>query len=277
MNLTWLYAPAHSKHATKALQGDADVVILDLEDSVAPEHKARARGRLPELVHAAGRQISVRVNSPGTPWHSNDLRALDALPTEVSARVPKIRTAHDVEAVTHQLPGRSIHALIETCDGLENISEICRALPAGSSVGLGEADLASDLGSGTAEALAFARGRIVAAAAAHRLPSPAMSVFTNLRDGVGLRAHCRLGRRMGFVGQAAIHPSQLLTIVQEYSPTEEELTKARRVLESLDQASTAGENVVCLPDGTFLDPAMIRLAERTVALHNKHREVSFPA
>ncbi|MGO1972454.1 MAG: HpcH/HpaI aldolase/citrate lyase family protein [Propionibacteriaceae bacterium] len=277
MNLTWLYAPAHSKYATKALQGHADVVILDLEDSVAPEHKSRARGRLSELVHDADREISVRVNPPDTPWHRDDLLALADMPAGVSARIPKIRSARAVEEVAQQLPGRALHALIETCDGLEHIGEICQALPAGSSVGLGETDLASDLGASSPEALAFARGRVVAAAAAHHLPPPSMSVFTNLRDAVGLRAHCRLGRRMGFVGQAAIHPGQLPAIIQEYSPTEDELAKARQVLESLGQASHAGENVVCLPDGTFLDPAMIRLAERTIALHDKHREVSSPA
>lgn len=273
MNLTWLYAPAHSIHAAKALDGPAHIAVLDLEDSVAPESKQVARQSATKLLlERPKRPASVRVNAAGTPWLPADLQALRDLPGGVSVRVPKVSRSDDVELVSRSLPGRPIHALIETCEGLENLPSICRALPPGSSIGLGEADLMSDMGTRAVEALTWARVRLVAAAAAHGLPPPAMSVYTDLGNEDGLRQHCRHGKRLGFVGQAAIHPRQLPIILQEYSPAPSEVEHARTVLAALEGARRHGSNTVVLADGNFLDPAMLKLAKRTIAVHEVTRE-----
>lgn len=273
MILTWLYAPAHSKHAPKALAGTADVVILDLEDSVAADLKGQARRAAQELVAGSpDRPIEVRINAAGTPWHAEDIQMVRDLPYAVGIRIPKVDSAAQAYAIANVFDGRRVHALIETAAGLENIGAICAELPLAATVGLGEADLSSDLGCAGDEALAWARSRVVVASAAHDMDPPSMSVFTNVHDEAGLRRHCATGRRLGFVGQAAIHPAQVPVIQQEYSPTEPEAARALEVLESLDKAAQVGSSTYVLPDGTFLDPAMIRLAQRTVSIHHRTRK-----
>ena len=265
--LTLLYVPAdRPDRVRKALASAADVVLVDLEDAVAPARKDDARAALAGLLAEPGRRVQVRINHASTPWHAADVAAVAALPTSVGVRVPKVESAAEVGELAATLPGRELHALIESALGVERALEIATASPQVASLGLGEADLRSDLGVTDDAGLAWARSRVVVAARAARLVPPVMSVYPNVRDLDGLAASCRAGRALGFRGRAAIHPSQLDTIRAAFLPSDEEVSRAREVLSRVDEATAAGVGALALSDGTFLDVAMLEQARTVVAL-----------
>ena len=245
-----------------------------------PTVAAEQAGPFPELVEGsetdagAGGQalpataappiVQVRINAVGTPWHDADVEALAALPTWVSARIPKAERVEDIEDLARRLPGRDLHLLIESALGVERAFDLA-SCPQVASLGLGEADLKADLGV-TADGLDWVRGRIVNAARAAGLPSPLMSAFTHVTDLDGLAASCRDGRARGFLGRSAIHPRQIATIRESFRPTDEEVARARTVLDRIEGSVAAGVGALQLADGTFLDLAMVESARRTIAL-----------
>ncbi|MGH3390527.1 MAG: aldolase/citrate lyase family protein, partial [Actinomadura sp.] len=190
MPLTLLYVPAdRPDRVAKALATTADVVIVDLEDAVAPANKAAARAATAGLL--AGRsgvaRVQVRVNDVRTPDGRADLRELGGLLAAAAGlRLPKIESAAEVVAVAEALPGVPLHPLIESALGVERAFEIATACDAVASVGLGEADLRADLGVTGEDGLVWVRARIVVAARAAGLPAPAQSVFPDVRDLEGL-------------------------------------------------------------------------------------------
>lgn len=266
--LTLLYVPAdRPDRIAKALASSADTVLVDLEDAVAPSRKDDARGSASAALAAvSGRAVQVRINHPGTPWHADDVAMVAALPVDVGARVPKVESADDVRALAAALPGRALHLLVESALGVERAFELATASPQVASIGLGEADLRSDLRVDGDEGLTWARSRVVVAARAARLPPPAMSAYTNVRDLDGLAASCRAGRALGFCGRTAIHPGQLETIRAAFLPAAAEVSAAREVLERVGSAAVDGVGVVALADGTFLDVAMVERARWVVEL-----------
>lgn len=266
--LTLLYAPAdRPDRAAKALAGDADVVVLDLEDAVVPAHKAIAREAVLALLSSDGmhRRVQVRVNHPSTPWFAPDVAALADRPG-AQVRLPKVEEVAQVHEVATALPGRPLHLLVESALGLERAFDLACAHPQVASIGLGEADLRSDLGVSDEAGLAWARGRLVSAARAARLPAPTMSVYPYLDDLDGLLASCRLGRALGFLGRAAIHPAQLGPIRDAFRPTDAEVARAEEVLARVAGAAHAGVGAFVLADGTFLDVAMVEQARSVLAV-----------
>lgn len=268
-SLTLLYAPAdRPDRVSKALASSADVVLVDLEDAVAPSRKDEARAAMVRLLisTSTARPIQVRINNPGTAWHDEDVVALAGLPLAVGARVPKIEGADEIRGLTAALPGRTLHPLIESALGVEHALDIATASPQVGSIGLGEADLRSDLRLDDDAGLTWARSRVVIAARAARLPPPAMSAYPNVRDLDGLAASCRVGRALGFRGRTAIHPAQLATIRSAFLPTVDEIERAREIVARLRGATAAGVGAFVLPDGTFLDTAMLEQANAVLAL-----------
>ena len=229
------------------------------ETDAGAEDQAR-----PATPTAAPPIVQIRINAVGTPWHDADVEALAALPTWVSARIPKAERVEDIEDLARRLPGRDLHLLIESALGVERAFDLA-SCPQVASLGLGEADLKADLGV-TAEGLDWVRGRIVNAARAAGLPSPLMSAFTHVTDLEGLAASCRDGRARGFLGRSAIHPRQIDTIRESFRPTAEEVARARTVLDRIEGSVAAGVGALQLADGTFLDLAMVESARRTIAL-----------
>ena len=268
--LTWLYAPGDRPRVVAgALASGADVVIVDLEDAVAPDRKDYARAATAELLSAPGHPVPVhvRVNALGTPQAQRDLAALAALPGLAALRLPKVTSAdqviHLAETTPPSAPGTTrLHALLESALGIERAHAIASAHPALRGISLGEADLRADLGVRGDAGLDWCRSRVVVAARAAGLPPPAQSIHPDIRDLEGLAASCAHGRALGFLGRAAIHPRQLPVIERAYLPSEREVEQA----ETIVKAAATDQGALALPDGRFVDAAVVAAARRTLSL-----------
>lgn len=132
-------------------------------------------------------------------------------------------------------------------------------------IGLGEADLRADLGVREDAGLDWARARIVVAARAAGLAPPTQSIYPDIRDLEGLAASCAHGRTLGFLGRAAIHPRQLPVIEHAYLPTPAEVETAELIV----KAAATEPGAQALPDGRFVDAAVVAGARRTLALSRR--------
>ncbi|GAA3158585.1 HpcH/HpaI aldolase/citrate lyase family protein [Streptomyces echinatus] len=261
--LTWLYVPGDRPHVVaKALVAGADVVVIDLEDAVAPDRKEYARTATAELL-AQPRPVPVhvRVNALDGPWAAADLTALAGLPGLSGLRLPKVTSPDQVRqaAVTTPVP---LYALLESALGIEHAYAIATAHPALRGISLGEADLRADLGVRADAGLDWPRSRVVVAARAAGLAPPPQSVHPDIRDLDGLAASCAHGRALGFLGRAAIHPRQLPVIERAYLPTPAEIEHA----ETITKAAASDQGAQALPDGRFIDAAVVAMAQRTLSL-----------
>ena len=269
--LTWLYVPGdRPDRFEKAVKSEADVVIIDLEDSVAAAGKDAARANARSFVEQPrSKPVVVRVNDVRSPWGRSDLETLSDARALGGLRVPKVESAADVRAVVacldRPLP---LDCLIESARGVEAAFEIA-STPDVRRIGLGEADLRGALGASDDDALLWSRGRVVVAASAAGLPRPAMSVYANVADIDGLVASCARGRALGFLGRAAIHPRQLPVIAQAFTPSDDEARAARELLDALEAGDQAGLGVAVLRDGRFVDRAMVEGARLTLALASR--------
>ncbi|MEV0718498.1 CoA ester lyase [Asanoa sp. NPDC050611] len=265
MLLTWLYVPGdRPDRFAKAVSSGADAVILDLEDAVVAGRKAYARDAVADFLavpHPV--PIQVRVNELTGPDVGADLAAVVGRPGLGGLRLPKVESSTVVAALGSDVP---LHPLIESAIGLEAAYAIASAHPAVASLGLGEADLRSDLGVTDDDGLLWARGRVVVAARAAGLPPPAMAVYADVLDTAGLAESCAAGRRLGFLGRTAVHPRQLPVIVDAFRPAEHEVARAAELLAAVAEAERRDSGTVVLPDGRFADRAMVAAARRIVDL-----------
>ncbi|MFJ5305994.1 HpcH/HpaI aldolase/citrate lyase family protein [Streptomyces sp. NPDC088350] len=263
--LTWLYVPGDRPPiVAKALAAGADVVVVDLEDAVAPDRKEYARAATAELLSEPqpGVPVHVRVNALDTPWATDDLRTLAPLPGVAGLRLPKVTSAEEVVAVAEEHNSLPLYALLETALGIERAFAIAVAHPSLHGIALGEADLRADLGVRDDAGLDWSRSRVIVAARAADLPPPPQSVHPDIRDLEGLAASCAHGRALGFLGRAAIHPRQLPVIESAFLPSEQEIEQAETVV----KAAMAEEGAQALPTGQFIDAAVVLAAQRTLSL-----------
>lgn len=264
--LTWLYVPGdRPDRFPKAAASGADVVILDLEDAVAPERKGYAVAAVREyLSDVPTVRCEVRVND------IHDVPGVLGLPGLSGLRLPKISSAEEVTEYAAAAPGAELHLLIESALGVERAFGIASAHPAVASVTLGEADLASDLHLLAEEGFTYSRSRLVVSARAAGLPPPAMSVWAHVHDLDGLAASCALGRALGMFGRAAIHPRQIPVIVQAFLPSAEEVSRAHELVDALAASSERASGTAVLPDGRFADRAMVEAARTTIRIAESH-------
>jgi citrate lyase subunit beta/citryl-CoA lyase len=265
---SWLYVPGHREdRIAKALKSSADAVVIDLEDAVPSTAKEAALDNAAQtLENAAGeRPIWVRLNALDTLWSPKELEKLGRLNRRPDGvRVPK---AQDPGAITEtaEALGCDIHLLIESAPGLRDASQLALAHPNVTGLALGEADLAADLRV-SPDGLDWARGWIVTVARAHRLASPVQSVWTDVADLDGLRTSCLTGHRQGFFGRSVIHPKQIDVVHDAFTPTPDEVHRARNVVTLARSSAEAGESAVLDPDGRFIDPAVVENAHLVLDL-----------
>ncbi|MBA2811989.1 CoA ester lyase [Streptomyces sp. KM273126] len=267
--LTWLYVPGDRPEVvSKALASGADVVVVDLEDAVAPDRKEYARRATADLLaDPPPVPVHVRVNALNTPPAAADLTALAPLPGLSGLRLPKVTSpAQVVHVAEESAPAEGgampLYALLETALGVEQAYIVATAHPALKGIALGETDLRAELGVRSDTALDWPRSRVVLAARAASLPPPAQSIYPDTRDLDGLAHSCAHGRALGFLGRTAIHPRQLPVIERAYLPTREEIESAEEVL----AAAAEEPGAQALPNGCFVDAAVVASAHRTLSL-----------
>ena len=270
-----LYAPTLDPYrVAKAFSTDADAVTLDLEDSIVPENKGRARDAVREILSTEpSKPVYVRINGLDTPWARDDVEAV-AEGHAFCLRIPKVESPETVLTVVDWLTefGRpmSLRCGIESALGVENAFRIASAHPWVKMIALGEADLKSNLGVQSSEALAFARSRVVMAARAAGLESPPLGVYTNVKDTDGLLQDSVRGLANGFWGRSALHPVQVPVINEVFSPSDGDLARARQVVDAADAAKRAGIGALQLDDGTFIDEAVVKGARLVLARSEPH-------
>lgn len=263
----------------KSTGSGADEIVLDLEDSVPPEQKAEARGRVVAWLGAnpsPGVGVAVRVNPPRTAWCHADIEACAAVAGPVrSIVVPKVESAGDLAFVDRLLDGVEaahgrrdpimVQALIETAAGLARLDEIVTASPRLRGLILGYADLAASLGRRGGDRLTWlpAQHQVLVAAR-----SAAVAAIDGPFLGVGVdedfTAAVDQAARLGFDGKWAIHPRQVAPVVTAFTLDEREVGYARRVLAALAEAHARGVGAVSV-DGQMIDEAIAVSARRTVA------------
>ncbi|TDE58447.1 CoA ester lyase [Nonomuraea mesophila] len=263
--VTWLYVPGdRPERFGKAVASGADVVILDLEDAVAPARKDEARANAVAYLRSragepSGPRVHVRVNDLSTGRGRADLEAVGELADGV--RLPKVESP----AVLDLMAGAPAYALLESAAGIVAAREIA-AHPRVAGVALGEQDLAAELAVTDEHAMNHLRLQVVLAAAAARLPPVPMSVHPHVGDEAGLLASCRAGRALGLFGRTAIHPRQIPVIRRAFRPDDDEVARAAEIVEAAERAERTDTGAIALPDGRFVDAPIVARARRTVAL-----------
>lgn len=264
---TFLFVPAsRPERIAKALATGADVVIVDLEDAVAPANKPTARDALLAWLDTnPDERVIVRINAAGTEWHEADLDACRH-PGIAGVMLPKADSAAQV-AHAFSTSGKPVLSIIETGLGLEALTEIARAQGSARLV-FGKLDLAVELDlvpdEADPEELVFLPWRAMLVLASQRagLPAPVDGVFTVIGDQAALEAYAARARRHGFGGQLLIHPSQVTGASAAFSPSLQDIDWARSVRLAADAAG-GGAAVV---DGRMIDAPVIARAERILAV-----------
>src|SRR5512147_1735588 len=288
----------------KAAKSAADVVFLDLEDAVAPDDKAQARKNIIQALHEIDwgtKTLSVRINGLDTHYMYRDVvdvieqggERLDLI------MIPKVGTPADVYAVdmlvtqcedaVKRKKRLGFELIIETALGMQNVNEIAGSSKRLESLHFGVADYAASTRARTTviggpnkmygvltdkegdrprdfhwgDMWHYAIARMVVAARANGL-RPLDGPFGDFSDPDGFKAQAYRAAVLGAEGKWAIHPSQVALANEVYSPSEAEVTRAKRILEAMAQAQREGKGAVAL-DGRLIDIASIRQAEVLVA------------
>ncbi|MFM9894440.1 HpcH/HpaI aldolase/citrate lyase family protein [Achromobacter xylosoxidans] len=271
-----LYMPgANARALDKARDLDADALILDLEDAVAPDAKALARQQVVAALRAGGygrRECVVRINALDTPWGLDDARAIARAGAD-AVLLPKVQSAAELDALARALDAAGapatlpLWAMAETPLGFLRLDAIAGGHPRLAAIVVGTSDLVKDLHARHTperhETL-LARSLAVLAARAHGL-AVLDGVHLNLDDDAGLAAACKQGRDQGFDGKTLIHPRQIAAANAAFAPTDAELASARRRLEAWHAARAAGRGVAVV-DGALVENLHAREAERLLAL-----------
>jgi citrate lyase subunit beta/citryl-CoA lyase len=271
-----LYMPGSNQRAlAKARELPADVLILDLEDAVAPAAKESARVQIAAALAEGGygaRELLVRVNGLDTPWGADDLRAFAGAGAD-GIVLPKVSSADDVLQAVRLLDvagagaGMRLWCMAETARGILAIDAIAGAHPCVAGILMGTSDLARELRvSHAPQRLGFltALGQCVLAARAHGLDI-LDGVHLDLHDDAGLQAVCAQGRELGFDGKTLIHPAQLAAANAAFAPTTDEVAAAHEIIAAWREAQSHGGALVVVK-GRLVENLHVAEAERLLAV-----------
>jgi citrate lyase subunit beta/citryl-CoA lyase len=255
---SYLFVPGdRPERFEKALASGADAVIIDLEDAVAPQAKDDARANVARWL-GTQRSVVIRINAPDTRWFAEDL-TLCALAGVAGVVVPKAERVADLERIAAVSIGRALLPLIETAAGFESVRALARA-DGVQRLLFGSIDFQVDLGMRSDDELTWFRSELVLVSRLANLVAPVDGVTTAIDDIAELQRTTARARALGFGAKLCIHPRQVATVNQGFTPTAEETTWARRVLEAAAQANGAA---VAL-DGRMIDRPVILRAQAIV-------------
>ncbi|WP_334161448.1 CoA ester lyase [Achromobacter insolitus] len=271
-----LYMPgANARALDKARSLDADALILDLEDAVAPDAKAQAREQVADALRTGGygrRECIVRINALDTPWGLQDVQAIARCGAD-AVLLPKVQSAEQLAALAQALDAAGapadlpLWAMAETPLGFLRLDVIAGGHPRLAAIVVGTSDLVKDLHARhtpSREETLLARSMAVMAARAHGL-AVLDGVHLDLHDDAGLEAACKQGRDQGFDGKTLIHPKQIAAANAAFAPTKEELATARKRVDAWRAAQAAGQGVAVV-DGALVENLHALDAERQLAL-----------
>jgi citrate lyase subunit beta/citryl-CoA lyase len=279
---SWMFVPGHRQRMIdKALGLNADAIMLDIEDGVAPSEKDTARKNIGESL---GRKKTpgsparyVRINAIGHPRMDADLDAVvrPGLEGLVLPKVDTVAEARKVDAILtdreskRRMPSGGIKLLIaiESPKGLLNAPAIAASSSRVTGLMFGAEDFGREIGlpavrEGEARDLIFARSAMVIAAASSHVQA-IDGVWVDLNDGAGLLGFAKQSRRLGFSGMSCIHPSQVDAINATFSPTAEEIEYCQKVLQAFEEANARGDGSIAF-GGQLIDRPIVERARRTI-------------
>ena len=298
-NRCQLFGPgSNTKLFPKMAASAADVINLDLEDSVAPSDKDAARANVIEALNTldwGNKYMSVRINGLDTPyWYRDVVDLLEQASDRLDQiMIPKVGCAEDVYAVDalvtaiERAKGRtkpiSFEVIIESAAGIAHVEEIAASSPRLQAMSLGAADFAASMGMQTtgiggtqenyymlregqkywSDPWHWAQAAIVAACRTHGV-LPVDGPFGDFSDDEGYIAQARRSATLGMVGKWAIHPKQIALANQVFTPSDEAVAEAREILAAMEQAKANGEGATVYK-GRLVDIASIKQAEVIVA------------
>lgn len=271
-----LYMPGANARALDKARGlPADVLILDLEDAVAPDAKEQARTQVMAAVHEGGygsRELVIRVNGLDTPWGHADLVAAATSGAD-AVLICKVDSAEGVRQADRVLRSAGapeslrLWVMMETPRAMLAAGDIAGACARMECLVMGTSDLTKDLNAlPTRDRLPMVTslGLCMLAARAYGLTA-LDGVHVDLDDAEGLAASCRQGRELGFDGKTLIHPKQLAAANEAFAPSVEEVARARRIIAAHAEAMEAGKGIT-LVDGKLIEALHVETARRVVAL-----------
>lgn len=275
-----LFAPGSDiKKITKAYSLGADGVILDLEDAVAYSQKDFAREQVAGFLSSPpAKPTFVRVNDAKSPFILADLQAvIDKAITGIF--LAKTESAEEVRHVDwllsllerqHNLPQQKLELVpfIENALGIERAFEIAGASPRVKRLAFGGNDYTTDIGtpySDTGEEFFYARSRLVVASRAAGIEAPLDTVCPFIKDTDLLEKDAKRARNLGFQGKMVIHPNQIEPVNIIFSPTEKEITQARKIVEAFEKAEAEGTGVIQL-DGKMVEYPIVKRARQVLAI-----------
>ena len=246
---SWLFVPADSERKiSKALESDADAIIFDLEDSVAPAQKAAARDILRQLPkRSGGGEWWVRVNPIGSEFHKDDLHLIGVADIH-GIVLPKAESGADVTRLSHRTGNIPIHAIVtETAASLFGLLSYREPNSPLAAMSWGAEDLSAALGASSkydaSGELSFtyqlARTLCLAGAVAAGV-QPVDGVFADFKDEMGLKAEAEAARREGFTGKLAIHPAQVAVINAAFTPSDDDIRHAEEIVAAFEAQPNAG-------------------------------------
>ena len=258
----------------KALASGADIVCVELEDGIAPKDKAEAREKalaLFEKPQADDRvERIVRINSMRERFGIEDVNAILASKTPPPAlMMPKVRTPDEVTILDQLLTEAGhetrLHVIIETNEGLEAAFEIAKCSDRIDAMFFGGVDMAAELRcQNNYDALLYARSRVVHASAAAGLDVIDVP-YLDLDDPDGMRIEAERVRDLGFSGKGSVHPKQIAALNEVFTPSEAQITRARRIISEFEKANTG----LVVIDGKLIEKPVLRDMYRIVAIADR--------
>lgn len=284
---------ANERMLRKALETDADCLILDLEDAVTAERKQAARETIAHWlqdVDFAAKERTIRMNPLDTPWGEDDLRATMINPPDAYV-VPKVSTLAELSAIDalitrleaeHGHPDNSVGLIListETPIGVLNLPTFtaCRRV---SALSWGAEDLSAALGAprnrrpdgSYLDVYRYCRTQTLLCAAAGGV-QPLDTVFVDINDAAGLRAECEEAAWMGFTGKITIHPAQIDVVNAAFTPARDEIEQARRLIDAFADADSQGKMAIQF-EGKMVDVPHLVRARKLITRADQIRSVT---
>ena len=257
----------------KALRSGADMVCIDLEDAIIPEHKDISRistvKAFENISVPYGAETLIRINDVNSEEGKEDIQAiLNSNNTASGLMLPKIQSVEEIINLERQIKlankSLNLHIIIETNTGLQNAWNIAQSSSIIKSLLFGGVDMSADLGcNGDWLSLLYARSRVVHAAAGAGIDSIDVP-FLDLEDMEGMRNEAQKSKNLGFSGKGSIHPKQIESLNKVFTPSSEEIAYANKVIKAFNEASDG----LVVVDGKLIEKPVLRTALKTIANSN---------